>query len=352
MGLARCAQRIFSVVFGPLSRGVSSTWRKAGRGLAVMWGSFTLVFLVFTAVPDPARQLAGQQADPEVIADLRAQFGLDQPPMTRYFKALGALAPVGPRSDGQWGLRWPSLGMSYVQPASVTALLWKALPATFLLALVALALAVALGIPMGLMAARRPGGWFDRLVVGGSVVGMSAPSFFAAILIGYVCAVRWGSWTGLPLTGSLWDLDASGRTVLSLRNLVLPAITLGIRPLAVLAQLMRGAALDALAAPHVQTARAFGASAREVMRHHVLRNALNPVITAASGWLAQLLAGAVFVEFVFGWRGLGFLLFEALEQQDLPVVMGGVLVVSFIFILVNALADAAYRMLDPRAAQA
>ena len=88
------------------------------------------------------------------------------------------------------------------------------------------------------------------------------------------------------------------------------------------------------------------------MRHHVLRNALNPVITAASGWLAQLLAGAVFVEFVFGWRGLGFLLFEALEQQDLPVVMGGVLVVSFIFILVNALADAAYRILDPRAAQA
>ena len=89
----------------------------------------------------------------------------------------------------------------------------------------------------------------------------------------------------------------------------------------------------------------------EVMRHHVLRNALNPVVTAASGWLAQLLAGAVFVEFVFGWRGLGFLLFEALEQQDLPVVMGGVLVVSFTFVAVNALADLTYRLLDPRATQ-
>ena len=110
MGLARCAQRIFSVVFGPLSRGVSSTWRKAGRGLAVMWGSFTLVFLVFTAVPDPARQLAGQQADPEVIADLRAQFGLDQPPMTRYFKALGGVGARGAAQRWTMGLAVALLG--------------------------------------------------------------------------------------------------------------------------------------------------------------------------------------------------------------------------------------------------
>ena len=204
---------------------------------------------------------------------------------------------------------------------------------------------------MGLLAAQNPGGWFDRIVVGGSVLGMSAPSFFMAILLGYVFAVRWGSWTGLPLTGSLWDLDSDGQTTLALRNLILPAITLGLRPLAVLSQLMRGAALEVLSAPHVQTARAFGASEAEVMRHHVLRNALNPVVTAASGWLAQLLAGAVFVEFVFGWRGLGFLLFEALEQHDLPVVMGGVLLVSFTFVAVNALADLAYRLLDPRATQ-
>ena len=326
--------------------------RRLFRGAAVLWGSFTLVFLIFTAVPDPARQLAGQQADPEVIADLRARFGLDEPPFIRYVDALVALSPVGPRADGRWGIRMPSLGRSYVHPRSVGSLLGEALPATAILALSALALALLFGIPMGLWAARYPGGWFDRMVVGGSVVGMSAPSFFMAILIGYVMAVRWGGFTGLPLTGSLWDLDAEGRTVLSLRNLCLPALTLGIRPLAVLAQLTRGAALSVLGSPHVLTARAFGASENEVIRHHVMRNAMNPVVTAASGWLAQLLAGAVFVEFVFGWRGLGFLLFEALEQHDLPVVMGGVLMVSLTFVLVNGLADAAYRWLDPRAAQA
>ena len=326
-------------------------WKKWTRGALVLWGSFTLVFLIFTSVPDPARQLAGQQADPEVIADLRARFGLDQTPWVRYVHAVQALSPLGTLEDGGWGVRWPSLGQSYVRPASVGSLLMQALPATGLLAITALIFAIVLGLPMGLVAARNPGGWFDRIVVGGSVLGMSAPSFFMAILLGYVFAVRWGGWTGLPLTGSLWDLDDQGQTTLALRHLILPAITLGLRPLAVLSQLMRGAALDVLSAPHVQTARAFGASENEVMRHHVLRNALNPVVTAASGWLAQLLAGAVFVEFVFGWRGLGFLLFEALEQHDLPVVMGGVLLVSFTFVMVNALADLTYRLLDPRAAQ-
>ena len=326
--------------------------RKVLRGAAVLWGSFTLVFLIFTAVPDPARELAGQQADPEVIADIRARFGLDDPPMTRYWDALTALAPIGEKQDGGWGFRMPSLGQSFVRPASVVSLLANALPATALLALTALTLAMLFGIPMGLLAARAPGGWFDRIVVGGSVLGMSAPSFFMAILIGFLFAVKWGGWTGLPLTGSLWDLDADGRTVISPVHLVLPALTLGLRPLAVLSQLMRGAALDVLSSPHVRTARAFGASMKDIMWRHVLRNALNPVVTAASGWLAQLLAGAVFVEFVFGWRGLGFLLFEALEQHDLPVVMGGVLLVSFTFVAVNALADLSYRWLDPRAAQA
>ena len=324
--------------------------QKGLRGLAVLWGSFTLVFIVFTAIPDPARQLAGQQADAEIIADMRMKFGLDRPWRERYVHALVQLSPVGPTEAG-WGLRKPSLGESFVRQESVSVLLSNAFPGTAILAFASLILALFLGIPMGLVATRNPGGWFDRIVVGGSVLGMSAPSFFAAVLIGYLFAVQWGTWTGLPLTGSLWDLDDQGERVIRWRHLVLPALTLGIRPLAVLAQLTRGAAIDVLAMPHVKTARAFGASDWEVLRHHVLRNAMNPVLTSASGWLAQLLAGAVFVEFVFGWKGLGFLLFDALEQQDLPVVMGGVLVVSFVFVCVNALTDAAYRWVDPRAAQ-
>lgn len=334
-----------------MARSGTSRWRKITRGMAVLWGSYTLVFLMFAAVPDPARQLAGQQADPAVIADLRARLGLDQPLHIRYVRALADLSPVKRTEEG-WGIHPPSLGNSFIQSRSVNALLVDALPATGVLALAALVLAVCLGIPLGLLAATRPGSLWDRFFVGGSVLGMSAPSFFMAVLVGYVFAVRWGPWTGLPLTGSLWDLDDQGHTVLAWDHLILPALTLGMRPLAVLAQLTRGAAMDVLAAPHVRTARAFGAGTREVVWRHVVRNAMNPVLTTASGWLAQMLAGAVFVEFVFGWRGLGFLLFDALENQDLPVVMGGVLVVSALFVTINALTDLAYGWLDPRAAQA
>ena len=325
--------------------------RKALSGIAVLWGSFTLVFLIFTAIPDPARQLAGQQADSELIEDMRVKFGLDRPWHERYMCALAKLSPVG-STEGGWGFRKPSLGESYVQQESVFDLLWSAFPGTAILAFTSLVLALSVGIPIGLVASRYPGGWFDRIVVGGSVLGMSTPSFFAAVLIGYLFAVQWGTWTELPLTGSLWDLDDHGKRVMRWRHLILPALTLGVRPLAVLAQLTRGAASDVLAMPHIKTFRAFGASDWQLLRHHVLRNAMNPVLTSASGWLAQLLAGAVFVEFVFGWKGLGFLLFDALEQQDLPLVMGGVLVVSFVFVCVNALTDVAYRWVDPRAAQA
>ena len=169
-------------------------WKRRGRRVlraaAVLWGSFTLVFLIFTAVPDPARQLAGQQADPEVIADLRARFGLDDPPLIRYWNALAALSPVGVRTAGQWGVRAPSLGRSFVHPRNVVSLLGEALPATAVLALSALALALLFGIPMGLWAARHPGGWFDRIVVGGSVVGMSAPSVsYTHLTLPTICSV-------------------------------------------------------------------------------------------------------------------------------------------------------------------
>ena len=127
---------------------------------------------------------------------------------------IGRRIPLGPTAEG-WGLRWPSLGESFVRQEPVTNLIAEAFPGTILLALTALAFALVVGIPMGLFATRNPGGVFDRVVVGGSVLGMSAPSFFAAVLIGYLFAVQWGAWTGLPLTGSLWDLDEEGRQVVS-----------------------------------------------------------------------------------------------------------------------------------------
>ena len=320
----------------------------------VLWGSFTLVFLIFSAVPDPARALAGQQASPETVQAIRVKHGLDKTLGLQYASALAALSPVGALPDdgsrsGSWGLRAPSLGRSWISERPVVDVLMEALPGTAILAGVAMFLALLLGLPTGLLAAMRPGSLWDRLVVGGSVLGMSAPSFFAALAVGYVGAVLWYDRTGLPLTGSWIEVDPHLGPRIAWSHLILPAITLGMRPWAVLAQLMRGAATDVLGQPHIKTALAFGASRREIVLKHVVRNALNPVLTSASGWMASMLAGAVFVEFVFGWRGLGYTLFDALEQSDLPVVMGGVLFISAIFIAIQSLTDMAYKRLDPRA---
>jgi len=150
------------------------------------------------------------------------------------------------------------------------------------------------------------------------------------------------------MTGSLFDTDPFAGRRLQLQNLILPAITLGIRPLAIITQLTRSAMLDILNQDYIRTAYAKGLSPRIVIWKHALRNALNPVITAITGWFAELLAGAFFVEYIFGWKGIGKLTVDALAKLDFPVVMGSVLVTSFFFITINILADWLYRVADPR----
>jgi peptide/nickel transport system permease protein len=154
--------------------------------------------------------------------------------------------------------------------------------------------------------------------------------------------------TGLPMSGSMYDVDVWKGEVLCMQNLILPAITLGIRPLAVIVQLTRNSLLEVMKQDFIRTARAKGLSERAIVMKHALKNALNPVVTAVSGWFASLLAGAVFVEFVFGWKGLGLETYSALENDDLPVVMGAVVVIATIFVLINLLTDVIYGWLDPR----
>lgn len=154
--------------------------------------------------------------------------------------------------------------------------------------------------------------------------------------------------TGLPMSGDLVDVDPFTGPFLNWRHAILPVIVLGIRPLAVIVQLTRGSLLDVLAQDHIRTARAMGLSERRVVLRHGLRNALMPVVTAVSGWFASLLAGAVFVEYVFGWKGMGLEVFNALEREDLPVVMGAVLVFATVFVVINVLVDVVYALLDPR----
>jgi ABC-type dipeptide/oligopeptide/nickel transport system permease component len=193
-----------------------------------------------------------------------------------------------------------------------------------------------------------------KFVIIGFFIGILYCIIAALIPLNWSANLPFAEWmivlpgTGLPMTGSLYDIDPWKGEYLVPQNLILPALTLGIRPLSVVVQLTRNSLLEVLESDFVRTARAKGLSQFRVIFVHALRNALNPVVTAVSGWFASLLAGAVFVEFVFGWKGLGLEVFSALEKEDLPVVMGAVLIIACSFVIINLLVDLIYAWLDPR----
>jgi peptide/nickel transport system permease protein len=250
--------------------------------------------------------------------------------------------------DRQFGIKIPYLRKSYQSKREVWTILMQALPGTLMLALAAMAIAIALGIPLGVVAAVRQNSWIDTSAIFSSIVGISAPSFFMGIIMVYLFGFVLSEWTGLHIAGSWFVIDDNGQRRLSLQNLILPAVTLGIRPLAIITQLTRSAMLDVLDQDYIRTAYAKGLSRRTVIWKHGLRNALNPVITAITGWFAELLAGAFFVEYIFGWQGIGKVTVDALEKLDYPVVMGSVLISASFFILINILADILYGVVDPR----
>jgi len=318
------------------------------QGFGVLLGTLTLVFIIFSWVPDPARELAGQTERESVVQSFRTKHGLDLPTHIRYLNFLGDLIPLGPLSDGSFGFRSPDLGTSYITDRPVIDTVRDAIPATLILACVAMLFATVFGISIGLALALSPSSKFGEFILSICALGMSAPSFVVAIIVAWLFGYVLHSYTGLSMTGGMIIVDPFEGPRLAWSHLILPAFTLGIRPLAVIIQLSRNSALDVLAAPYIRTARSKGLSSTRILFKHVLRNSLNPVLTATSGWFASMLAGAVFVEFVFGWKGMGLLMFSALERGDLPIVMGCTLVIATIFVLVNVVVDVLYGVLDPR----
>jgi peptide/nickel transport system permease protein len=321
---------------------------RVARGAGVLWGSLSLVFVLFLFVPDPARQLAGQNESEAAVAAIRTKYGLDRPASERYLDFLGGLSPFRPDPTGNWRLQPPDLGRSYLTDRPVTAALADALPGTLLLASLAMAGALAAGITVGLLLAAHPGSRWDTAVLGAAALGMSAPSFVVALAVAWLFGSVLHAYTGLPMTGGMVAVDPFYGPQLAWSHAILPAFTLALRPLSVVIQLTRNAALDVLASSYIRTARSQGLSTFRLFTRHVIRNAMNPVLTAATGWFAGMLAGAVFVEFVFGWKGMGMLMFRALEQNDLPVVLGCVAVVATTFVALNAGMEGVYRALDPR----
>lgn len=341
--------------------------------IIVLWGVVTTIFFLFNVLPgDPATIMLGQRANKEQVEAIHKDLGLDMPLLTQYFLYLNDLSPISIHNSKDKNSHWyfdpekytgftvlklankelviktPYLRRSYISKRPVSDIIAETFPETAVLAFSSIIISSVLGILLGVLAAIKFNTWYDKLSLVLSVLGMAAPSFFVGLIIAWLFGYVLRDYTGLSPTGSLFELDVWEGEKLQLKNLILPAITLGVRPLAIIVQLMRSSLLDVMSQDYIRTAQAKGLSFYTIVFKHALKNALNPVITAISGWFAGLMAGAVFVEFIFNWKGIGYEVYEALTKNDLPVVMGSTLIFAAIFVFTNMIVDIIYGFLDPR----
>ena len=344
------------------------------QGFFSLFGVASLVFFMFTILPgDPAEMMLDQNQNSEQLEVLKNKFGFNLPLIDQYLYYLNDLSPISYHSTNKnefsyyekeiYGgiplfnfhnriivFKYPYLRTSYQRRGKpITDILIETLPNTGILAISSIMIAIFGGLFFGITSTIFKDHWIDRSLLLFSTLGMSIPSFFSAILFSWFFGYLLHSYTNLNMTGSLYELDDFGDTYrIVLKNLILPSFVLGIRPLAIIIQLVRSNLLEVLSQDYIKTAFSKGLSKYEVIFKHGLRNSINPVITAVSGWFASLLAGAIFVEYIFGWKGLGKEIVEALNHLDIPVVMGSVLVIAFMFIIINIVVDLIYTYIDPR----
>ncbi len=296
--------------------------RKLMYTMLVLVGVVVITFFI-RPPGDPARVLLGQRADSASVEALREQLGLD--------KSLPVQIGVYIKNLVQG-----DLGRSIATNRPVAETLMERLPATAILAGSSIVIATILGILLGVLAAWKANTWIDSLTMGTSLLGISLPAFVVGLLFVLVFGVM------------LEWFPNSGYIDRGIEYLVLPMVTLAIRPLSIIARVTRSAMLDVLGQDYVRTARAKGLSYVSVFFKHALRNALNPIVTTVSAWFAGLLAGTYFIEFIFNWPGIGLAAFNAIEKLDYPVIQGTVLLTAIIFVITNILADALYSLLDPK----
>lgn len=298
------------------------TLRRLLQAVPTLVGVVILIFFFVRALPgDPARLYAGTDADAATVESIRERFGLDRSLPEQFAFFVGGLT----RGD---------LGRSFRANMPVSALLAKHFRATIVLAGIAIVVATLLGVALGVAAARSRNSPLDLTITSGSVLGISTPSFFLGILLIYLFSVRLRL---LPVAGSL-----------SVRGIILPAVTLAVASLGTIARFARSSLLEAIGNDYVRTARAKGLPPRRVINKHALRNALIPVVTIVGLQFGFLLSGTVIVETVFNYHGLGWLLIQSVEARDYPAVQGLMLVFAVQFILINLVVDVLYGLIDPR----
>lgn len=345
---------------------------KIYAAVLTLFGVATLVFLLFNFLGNPAQMMLDQNMSSDQIEKIEQKYGFNLPFFEQYIYFLNDLSPFSLHSKdsthftfysaASYGgysmdfqtvtlvVKWPYLRTSYQrQGKKVSSIIGETLPNTALLAVCSIGVALIFGFGLGIISGFYKGSYFDRGLVLFSTLGMSVPSFFSAILFSWIFGHVLSQYTGLNMTGSLYEMDDYGiARHIQLKNIFLPAVVLGIRPIAVITQLVRSGIIDVMGQEYIKTAYAKGLNAFQVIHRHAIKNTLNPVITAVSGWFASLLAGAVFVEYIFGWRGLGKEIVNALNTLDIPVVIGAVLVIASLFVFINLCVDFLYMYIDPR----
>ena len=304
--------------------------RRIGQSLIVLLGVTVLVFAIVHLVPgDPIRIAMGTRYDPDVYAALRAASGLDQPLVTQYLSYIAG-AVTG------------DLGVSFRSGQPVTLLLMERLPATISLAGVGIVLALLIALPAGIYSATHRGTALDALVRAASQFGVSMPNFWFGMLLILVFSSILG-W--LPPSGyvPIWE-----NSVEWLQRVIMPAATVGVVAGSILTRYVRSAVLEVLAMDHVRTTESKGLADSVVLRRHIVRNALVPVITVTGTQIAAILGGVIVVEVVFAWPGLGLLVYDAVSARDYPLLQGAVLLIALIFLIVNLVVDLLYVKADPR----
>ncbi len=302
--------------------------------IPVLWAAATLVWVLMFLIPgDPARILAGQNPDPDVIAAVRAEWGLDRPPVVRYGMFLSKLARL-------------DLGTSYVQQGrKVSAIIAESMFRTFVLALTATALAAIAGVLLGALAGGHRGSVFDGVTSVVSAAGISLPTFWLGLMLMLVFSSRLG-W--FPVEGYGHGVTILGVRMPGLMHMVLPTVTLSVFSAGFLARVTRASVVEEASQEYPRAALARGASGSAALWRHQLSNSLLPVVTLIGLNFGSLLGGAIATETVFNWPGLGLVMLRALNNRDLPVVEGGAIVLTAAFLVVNTLVDISYAWLDPR----
>lgn len=335
-------------------------------GFLVLLGAVIVVFFIFNVLPgDPVAMMAGQRTDVSTREAITKELGLDQPLSKQLLMYLKDLSPVSIHQNTQdnqkkynykvlfsFGkevlvIKYPYLRRSFQTNKRVSDILVENMEGTFWLAFAAMVFATFFGILLGVFASLKQNSLLDHTLVSLSVVGISSPPFVMGALMAMVFGYYLSDYTGLNSSGQLWEYGLQGKELM-LKNLILPSVTLGLRPLSIIVQLTRSSMLEVLSQDYIRTARAKGLKQYSIILKHALKNALNPVITAVSGWLASLMAGAFFIEKVFNWKGIGSVTIDAVYSLDFPVVMGSTIFVAFVFIIINIFVDILYAAIDPR----